>query len=113
MDKMKLGTEVGLDLGEIVLDGNPAPSRGAQHPQFWPIYRGKTAAWIKMALGTAVGLGPGYIALHCVTQLHPTKRSTAAPPPQFSAYFYCGQTVVCIKQRWNRVRIFDPTRSGG
>jgi len=37
--KMPLGTEVGLGPGHIVLDGNPAPSEGAQPPNFlllWP-----------------------------------------------------------------------------
>ena len=33
--KMPLGTEVGLDPGDIVLDGDPTPPRkGAQQPHF-------------------------------------------------------------------------------
>jgi len=40
-----------------------------------------------MALGTEVGLGPGHIVLD----------GNPAPPPQFSAHFYCGQTAGCIK----------------
>jgi len=37
--KMRLGTQVGLGLGDIVLDGDPAPPRkGAQQPAtFWPM----------------------------------------------------------------------------
>jgi len=33
---MPLGTEVGLGLGDIVLDGDPAPPNGAQPPIFGP-----------------------------------------------------------------------------
>ena len=63
---MKLGMEVGLALGHIVLDGDPAPcphKKGAQQrPLFghvlWP-----NAGWIKMPLGAEVGLGPGHIVL--------------------------------------------------
>ena len=62
---------------------------GAQHPQFWPIYCGQTAAWIKMPLGTGVGLGPGHIVLHGDPAL--PKRGTAVSP-QFSAHVCCGQT---------------------
>jgi len=36
--KTPLGTEVDLGPGHIVLDGVPAPVKGAQHPpSFWPI----------------------------------------------------------------------------
>jgi len=39
--KMPLGTETGLRLGDIVLDGDSAPLRkGAQHPTFLPILFG-------------------------------------------------------------------------
>jgi len=31
---MPLGTEVGLDSGHIVLDGDPAPTRKGARPQF-------------------------------------------------------------------------------
>jgi len=34
---MSLGTEVGLKPGDIVLDGDPAPLKGAQNPHFWPM----------------------------------------------------------------------------
>jgi len=53
---MKLGTPVGLSPGDIVLDGDPAPStkRGGA-PQFSAdVYCGQTAAWIKMPLGTEI-----------------------------------------------------------
>ena len=74
--KMKLGTQVGLGPGHIVLDGDPAPPRkGAQQPhvpnlqaQALPtsavhVYCGQTAGWIKVPLGREVGLGPGHIVL--------------------------------------------------
>ena len=58
---MKLGMQVGLGPGHIVLDGYPAPAKkGAQPPgpQFSAhVYCGQTAGWIKMPLGTEVGLG--------------------------------------------------------
>jgi len=68
---MKLGMEVGLGpghivLGHIVLDGDPAPpppKKGA-HPQFSTNVRcGQRAGWIKMPLHTELGLFPGDIVL--------------------------------------------------
>jgi len=52
----------------LVLDGDlaPRPKKGgtAPLPQFLAhVYCGQTAAWIKMALGTEVGFGPGHIVL--------------------------------------------------
>jgi len=63
--KMPLGTEVGLDLSDIVLDGDPAPprKRGNTPRIFGPSRCGQTAGWIKMPLGTKVCLGPGRIML--------------------------------------------------
>ena len=60
-----------------------------------PVYCGQTAGWIKIALGTEVGLGPGHIVL----DRDPAAlcKKGAEPPPQFSAHFYCGQTAGCIK----------------
>ena len=56
---MKLGTEVGLGPGHIVLDSDPASSRqkGGTAPKFSAYVRcGQTAEWIKMPLGIEVGL---------------------------------------------------------
>jgi len=80
---MKLGVEVGLGPGHIVLDGDRAPPKWAQPPpQFSArICYGQTAVWIKMSLGTKVGLGPGQIVLDG-TQL-PTKKRHS---PRFSAH---------------------------
>ena len=61
---MKLGAEVGLGSGHTVLDGHPAPQKGAQPAQFSAHVRcGQTARWIKMPLGTEVSLGSGDIVL--------------------------------------------------
>ena len=64
---MKLGMEVGLGPGHIVLDGDPAPTKGAQPPPFLQfsayVCCGQTAGWIKIPLGTEVDLGPGHIVL--------------------------------------------------
>jgi len=69
---------------------SPLPKKGVEPcPQFSAnVYCGQTAAWIKMPLGTEVGLGPDDIVLD---------GDTTEPPPQFSAHVYCGQTAECIK----------------
>ena len=83
--RMKLGTQVGLGSGYIVLDGDPAPppQRGTAH-QF---------SAHKMPLGTEVGLDPGHILLDGgpTTQLPLTKWHSLAP--HFSSHVYCGRTV--------------------
>jgi len=60
---MPFGTEVGVGLRDIVLDGDPAPPPLKGHsPQFSVIVHcGQTAGWTKMPLGVEVGLGPGDI----------------------------------------------------
>ena len=62
---MKISMEVNLGSGQIVLDGNPAPSPHMGHgPQFSVrVCCGQTARWIKMPLGMEVELGPGNIVL--------------------------------------------------
>jgi len=142
--KMKLGMQVGLGPGHIVLDGDPAPLLPNGHsPQFSAhISCVQMAAWIKMSLGMELGLGPGDFVLEggprsppqnggrvlsiCgLCLLWPNARLVQlvlgmvvglssgdlaldanlalfpkrgrSPPPQFSAHFYCGQTVGCMK----------------
>jgi len=58
---MPLGTEVGLSLGDIVLDGDPAPPPLKGHsPKFSANVRcGQTDGWSKMPLGVEVRLGLG------------------------------------------------------
>ena len=61
--KMSLGTELGLDPGDFVLDGDPvAPSpKGGRTPKFSAhVYCDQTAGWMKaLILGMVVGLSPG------------------------------------------------------
>jgi len=62
---MKLGMQVGLGRGHIVLDGDPAlsPKRGGA-PQFSAhVYCGQTAGCNKMPLDMEVGLSPGDFVL--------------------------------------------------
>ena len=73
--RIPLGTEVGLSLGDIVLDGNSAPPRkGAQQrpPLLAHVYCGQTAGWIKIPLSREVGFSLGDIVLD----------GDPAPPPQ-------------------------------
>ena len=94
--KMKLGLQVGIDPGHIVLDGDPAlaPQKG-HSPQFSAhICCGQTAGWIKTTLGTEVSLGPGHIVLDGDPAPPTAKKGTA---PQFSAHICCGQTAGWIK----------------
>ena len=50
--RIPLGAEVGLSLGDIVLDGDPAPEFSTN------VRCGQTNRWTKMPLGMEVGLGP-------------------------------------------------------
>ena len=66
--KVKLGMQVGLGPGHIVLDGDSAlPPPKGHTPNFRQfsahICCGQMAGWIKMPLGMEVGLGPGHIVL--------------------------------------------------
>jgi len=87
---MKLGMQVGLGPGHIVLDGDPAPPPKGAQPQFSAhICCGQMAGWIKMPLGMQVGLVPGDFVTWGPSS--PPKKGGRAP--QFSADFYCGQRV--------------------
>jgi len=82
--KMKLGVEVGLGPGHIVLDRDLAPAlqRDTAAPQFLAhVCCGQTADWIKMSLGTEVGLGLGDIVLD--GDPAPSPQKEAQPPPTF------------------------------
>jgi len=54
--KTKLGTEVGLVPGHIVLDGDPAPQKGAQPPPQSSVHVrcGQMTGWIKVPLDMEV-----------------------------------------------------------
>ena len=70
----------------------PSPKRG-HSPQFSArVCCVQTAGWIKIPLGTMIGLSPGNIVLHADTAL-PLHR---AQPP-ISAHVCCGQTAGSIK----------------
>ena len=91
-----------------MLDGHPAPvpEKGAEPTPLKfsaHVYCGQTAGWIKVALGTEVGLSPGDFVLDgdpAPLQKgggpSPLPTKGAEPPLQFSANFYCAQTAGCI-----------------
>ena len=62
---MRLGMDVGLGLGHIALDGDPAdPPPTGTAAQFSAYVRcGQRAGCVKMPIGTEIGLGPGDFAL--------------------------------------------------
>ena len=68
------------------------PQKGKQPPNFRPMsIVAKSDGWIKVPLGTKVGLGPGDTVLDGI-QLPQNGHS-----PQFSAYVYYGQMAVRIR----------------
>ena len=58
------------------------------------VYCGQMVGWIKMKLGTEVGLGPSHIVLDGDPAPCPQKGSGA---PKFSAHVCCDQTAGWIK----------------
>ena len=87
--KMKLGTQVGLGPGHIVLGGDPAPPPLNGHsPQVSAhICCAQMAAWIRMSLGMEVGLGPGDFVLDGVRSRSPLPKRGTEPPPNFRPMF--------------------------
>ena len=75
---MKLGMQVSIGPGRIVLDGTQLPRKmGIAAPQFSShVYCSLTAAWIKMKLGVEVGLVPD----HTVLDREPAPPKGAQPP---------------------------------
>jgi len=73
--KMKLGMQVGLGPGHIVLDGDPAlaPPKGHSSQFSAHICCGQMAGWIKMSLVMEVGLGQGDFVLDGDPALLPKK----------------------------------------
>jgi len=94
---MKLGKQVGLGPGHIVLDGDPALPPPKGHPPRFSthICCGQMAAQIKMSLSMELGLSPDDFVLD----------GDPAPPPQkgggephkFSTHVYCGETAGWMK----------------
>jgi len=96
--KMKLGMEVGLGQGDIVLDWDPAPLPNWQSPQFSAnVCYGQTAKWIKMKLGMDVLAQ----ATLCVRWRSSSPERAQHPPNfrpmYFSGYVYSGQTAGWIE----------------
>jgi len=94
--EMKLGMEVSLGPGQIVLDGDPAHPKMVTDPQFSAhVCCGQTAGWIKMPLSMEEGLSPDHIVLDGNPAPPPPERGTAAL--HFWAYVYFDQTAAWIK----------------
>jgi len=87
--KMALGMEVGLSIGDFVLDGDPAPlPKNERSPQFSAdVYCGQTAAWVNMPVGTEVGLGLCDIVLD--GDPAPPPRKGHSPSPIFGQCSCC------------------------
>ena len=91
--KMPLGMEVGLGLGDFVLDVDAAlpPQKGGEAPYFRPCVLWPNG-WIDQD-GTWHGGGPR-------SRPHCARWGASIPPPkwdrvpQFSAHFYCGKRAV-------------------
>jgi len=58
------------------------------------VYCGQTVGWIKIPLGTEVGLGPGDFVLDGDSA--PAEKWAQPPPPNFG-HVYCGQTAGWMK----------------
>ena len=89
IEAKRLVRQVGLSLGDFVLDRDPAAQtkKGADPPIFGHVYYDQMAGWIKMPLGTDVGLGPGHIVLD--GDPAPPKRGTASLPLFCTCLSHC------------------------
>jgi len=98
-----------IDPSDIVLDGDPAcppPKRSRAPPQYSAhAYCRQTAGWIKMKLGTQVGLSPGYIVLDGDPG-HPLPNGHR---PQFSTHICCRQMARWIKMPLGRKIGLNPS----
>jgi len=70
-----------------------SPQKGHSSQFSAHVYCGQTSGWIKMPLGTEVGLGPGDIVLD--GEPAPPRRDTAPRPSKFRP-MSIGQTAGCI-----------------
>jgi len=75
---------------------SPPQKRGHSPQILAHVCCGQTAGWIKMPLGTKVGLGSGCIVLHGDI----ASPSHKGYSPQFSAHVYCGQMVAHLSYCW-------------
>jgi len=94
--RLNLARSIGLGPGHIVLDGDPAPPKGAQQPQFSAhVCCGQTAGWIKMPLGREVDLHQGDIVLD----------GDSAPPRRGTAPNYRPMSVVAKRLDGSRCHL--------
>jgi len=92
--KMKLGTEVGLVPGRIVLDGDPAPPKRGTSPNFRPM-----SVVDKRQNGSRCHLPR--TRRHCVRwEPRSTPKMGWVTAPPILAHVCCGQTAGWIKIRW-------------
>ena len=85
---MKLGMQVGLGPGHIVLGGDPAPppQKGAEHPKLSAhVYCSQRAGWMKLVRGMEVGLSPGDFVLD--RDPAPPPQKVGGAPPNFRPMF--------------------------
>ena len=97
--KMKLGMQVGLGPGHIVLlNGDPAPppSKGYVQPPIFGPYLLRPNGCMDQGV-TWYGDRPRPRRLVLDGDPAPLPQKGAKPPPQFSVHFYCGQTAGWIK----------------
>ena len=85
--KLKLGLQVGLGPGDIVLDGDSAPPpKGGRAPNFLAhICCGQMAVWINMPLGMEERLGPGDFVIDG-DPAPPSQKGGGAPSPIFGPF---------------------------
>ena len=103
--KMKLGKQVGLGPGHIVLDGGPSSpsSKKGQSTPHSPqcsaqMCCGQMAVWIKTSFDREVGLSPSDI----VSDGDPAPLPKRGRSPQFLVHVYCGQMAGWIKMPLGR-----------
>ena len=105
---MPLGMEVGLGPGDFVFDGDPATprKRHTHSPNFWPVYCGQTAGWMKTPRGN--GSRPRHRP-HCSRRGSSCPRKGHSSPPLFSRMSivatvahlsYCWALVTNCKWYW-------------
>ena len=92
--KMPLDAEVGLDLSDIVLDGDPAssPPKGGRSPNFRPTFVVPNGWMEKDATWYDARPRPGQHCVRCGPSSTPKGHS-----PQISAHVCCSQTARWIK----------------
>jgi len=77
------------------------PKKGNRSPQFSAhVYYGQTAGWIKMPLGTEIGLGPGDIVLDWDPAPLPAKKGHSSPHFLAQVRLYPSAFVICALKNY-------------